>query len=99
MLEPQLSEKTARKTELRRSLKTNCPILAGKIVATINAVLANVPMSARPAVYDQIHDQALSRFMGQESQGMRIENQEDLQNFFGFFDDLNQPGPSAQCYV
>lgn len=61
-------------------------------MATINAVLANVPMAAGPAVYDQIHDQTLSRFMGKETQGMRIENQEDLQNFFGFFDDLNQPG-------
>ncbi|KQP16221.1 site-specific integrase [Pseudorhodoferax sp. Leaf265] len=49
-------------------------------------------MSARPAVFDQIHDQVLARFIGPMAQPVQIEDEADLAAFLGFFQDLQQPG-------
>lgn len=80
------------KVDVKRSLFTANPKLAGKIVAVINAALAQVPMSARPHVFEDLYAKVMSGFMGPDSQSMHIEGREDMQNFLGFFEDLNQPG-------
>jgi integrase len=92
LIGPVATGKSAGKTELRRSLRTKCPILAGRIIGTINAVLAQVPMSHRATFYDDVHRQILDRFLGHESEPLRIEDPADLTNFIGFFEDLNQQG-------
>ncbi|APW39527.1 hypothetical protein RD110_21825 [Rhodoferax koreense] len=49
-------------------------------------------MSHRAAFYDDVHRQILDRFIGHESEPLRIEDPADLSNFIGFFEDLNQQG-------
>ena len=49
-------------------------------------------MSHRAAIYDDVHRQVLDRFIGHESDPLRIEDPADLTNFIGFFEDLNQQG-------
>lgn len=80
------------KVDVRRSLRTRNPKLAGKIVALLNAALAQIPMSSRPALFDDLHKQVVDRFVRPDGQVMHIEDREDMENFVAFFKDLGQPG-------
>ncbi|WPB57382.1 site-specific integrase [Xylophilus sp. GOD-11R] len=85
--------KTVRnKAEVRRSLRTANPKLASKIAAVLNAALAQVPMSARHHVFEDLFAKVMERFGSSDNQSLRIDDRDDMQNFLGFFYDLNQVG-------
>jgi hypothetical protein len=49
-------------------------------------------MSARPHVFEDLFAQAMERFGSSDTQALHIADREDMQNFLGFSDDLNQVG-------